>query len=281
MKGCQLRCKWCHNPETFLAGEDILFLPVKCIHCGRCVAVCPEHHLILGDQMVYLRENCLRCGKCADACPAGALNRCSREMTVEQVMDEVRKDLHFYRQTGGGVTLSGGECLLQPDFSASLLEACKQENIHTAIETALFVPWKNVERVLPFTDLVYGDLKIPHREKHRFYTGQDPQLIWENLRKLSHLPCRLILRVPLIPGVNDSPQDMGDFAAIIRTFGKNIEGIELLRYNHLAESKYEIIGMSFAGFGKETQSDEVLKALSAELEKEIAHSFPVFFRPSK
>ena len=183
-KGCGLRCSWCHNPETLSVQKEILFAPIKCIHCGRGVSCCPEHHVIDGNDMAFLREGCAHCGKCAEACPTGALSVSGKEMSVDEVMKEILKDVHYYRENGG-VTLSGGECLLQTEFCAAILSTCREQGIHTTIETALFVPWAQIERVWPLCDLIFADLKVADPEKHREYTGQDNALIRENLRKLT------------------------------------------------------------------------------------------------
>ena len=155
-KGCGLKCQWCHNPETREAKKQILFIPNKCIHCGTCIEVCPEHHMISGDQMEYLREGCIACGRCAEECPSMALSLCGEDKTADQVMAEIRKDQHYYQATGGGVTFSGGECLLYPEFVAELAEKCRAEGIHTAVESAMFVPWENIEQVLPVIDLFFN-----------------------------------------------------------------------------------------------------------------------------
>ncbi|MBR4940678.1 MAG: glycyl-radical enzyme activating protein, partial [Clostridia bacterium] len=234
-KGCGLGCLWCHNPETHSSCPDILYAEIKCIHCGRCVELCPMHHSISEGRMIYDRTGCSRCMKCVEACPSGALSADGKTMTSEEVFAVVKKDAHYFSQTGGGVTLSGGECLLWPDFCAELLRSCKSENISTLIETALFVPWENIEKILPFCDRFYTDLKIPSSPRHRRFTGQDNDMIIENLHRLSSaVPQRVSVRIPLIPSVNDSEADMADFAGILAPIAENLEGIELLRYNNLA-----------------------------------------------
>lgn len=273
-KGCGLRCRWCHNPETLSGRRDIMYIPSKCIHCGRCIAVCPKHHIISGNDMVFEREGCIRCGKCADICPTGALESCGEKMTIEQVMTEVKKDRHYYAASDGGITLSGGECLLQSDFAAELLRICKKEGIHTVIETALFVPWANIEKVLQYTDMFFADLKIADFQKHRLYTGQDNQIILENLRKLTDTGAAVTLRIPLIPGVNDSLEDMDAIGCIIKDMG--IIAVELLRYNYLAESKYQSVGMKYEKFGTESQADSKMSALQDRLKEHVPYR--VFYK---
>jgi len=271
-KGCGLRCRWCHNPETLSFETDILYAPIKCIHCGKCVSICPQHHVIQGNDMVFLRDGCAKCGKCVSACPSGALSASGEKKTLESVWKEIEKDIHFYQVSGGGVTLSGGECLLQAEFCAALLEKCREKGVHTAIESALFVPWGSLEQVLPFCDLFLCDMKIADPDKHRLYTGQDNRLILENFRQLTQrAPGRVLLRTPLIPGVNDSEEDMRLMADAIRDFAHNLKGIELLKYNALAESKYMLAGMEYERFGEEAQSNEQVAALCAVLKQSLGN----------
>ena len=278
LKGCSLRCRWCHNPETFSVAPEVLFAQVKCIGCGRCINVCPACHVLRGEEHVILREKCTGCGKCADACPAGALTMSGKDMTAEEVLKEVKKDRHFYARSGGGVTLSGGECLLQAEFSAKLLELCKNEGIHTAIETALFVPWENVRTVLPYTDFVFADLKLPDACRHREYTGQENGKIIENLRRLTREHENVTVRIPLICGVNDTPEDMAAFAAVLDTMGEGLREVELLKYNPLAEGKYQMLGAAYTSFGKEAQSDKTADALVSALQSAMQHKAKVFVR---
>lgn len=275
-KGCGLRCQWCHNPETLDPKQEILFAPTKCIHCGRCVALCPAHHVIEGNEMLFLREGCEKCGGCAASCPSGALSIAGKRMSIAEVMDEIRKDVHYYTQSGGGVTLSGGECLLQAEFCRELLKTCKGEGIHTAIESALFVPWTQIEKVLPFCDFLFADLKIAHGEKHRRYTTQDNRLILENLQKMaSAVPNKVTVRIPLIPGVNDSSEDIAAFAAVLKPFAEQLRGIEVLRYNPLAESKYTQTGKKYTDFGQ-AQTDDFLLAYCEAFAAALAHTTRVF-----
>ncbi len=277
-KGCGLRCAWCHNPETFFGTPMILYASSKCIHCGRCISVCPDCHQIVGKDMVYHREGCTSCGQCVDTCPSGALSLCGKSMSAEEIMKVIRRDKHYYTESGGGVTLSGGECLLQSELCEELLKSCRAEQIGTAVESALFVPWEAVERVYPFADIIFADMKLPDGERHRQYTGQDNNLILENLQRLSGVHHHVILRIPLIPGVNDSLADMKAFADIISTLGAGIQGIELLKYNYLAESKYALAGMDYQSFGKETQGEETLQNLVTTLKSSLSRQVPVYYR---
>lgn len=264
-KGCPLRCRWCHNPETFSAKKQLAFLPHKCICCGRCITVCPECHMVEDGKLRLLRENCISCGKCADSCPNGALELIGNARGVDELIEELKKDEHYYKTSGGGVTFSGGECLLYPDFVASVAERLCAEGIHTAVESALFVRFENIERVMPHIKLFFCDLKIADPKKHAEYTGQDNRLILENLRRLSECAEGLVVRIPVIPGVNDSPEDLAQAAEIIAGLGPRLAYVELLKYNNLAESKYSIIGREYTSFATEPQSDERMRELCKTL----------------
>ena len=275
-KGCGLHCAWCHNPETISTRPDILYAPIKCVHCGKCVALCPEHHQIQGNDMIFLREGCTHCAKCVEVCPSNALSVSGKRMDLEEVYAEVVKDLHYYQESGGGVTLSGGECLLHADFCAELLRRCKEQAIHTAMESALFVPWEAVEKVLPFCDLFFTDVKIPDPEKHRTYTGQDNRQILTNLQKLTErAPGKVLVRIPVIPGVNDSEADLSGFTEILSPLAERLQGVELLKYNSLAESKYTLAGLDYSNFGQ-PQSSEAILSLCAQLEEALQKKVKVF-----
>lgn len=265
-KGCGLRCRWCHNPETFSQKQEILFAPSKCIACGACSTVCPEHHRLVDGSISFLRDGCIACGRCTEVCPSLALSLCGEQMDVDSVFAAIKKDLTYYTASHGGVTFSGGECLLQAEAVADIACRCRTLGISTAVETALFVPWENIEHVLPSTDLFYADLKIADSEKHRQYTGQDNALILENLRFLSLAHSNIIVRIPIIPGVNDTADDLEGFARILRSLGPGIRQVELLKYNILGASKYDAIGKTWVRFSDTIQSDEEMHALCITLE---------------
>ena len=261
LKGCGLSCAWCHNPETIDRKKQLLFVASKCIGCGKCIKICPTHHVVTDGNLVFRREGCEVCGKCAEECPTEALSVCGKDMTAKEVFDEIIKDRHYYEISGGGVTFSGGECLLHSEFTAEVLKKCKQEKIHTAIESALFVRWENIEAVLPFTDLVFADLKLADPEKHKKYTGADNARIVENLLMLSKRFDNVIVRIPVIPGVNDEKDDLEGFARIIAMLGDGVKEIELLKYNNLAGSKYDFVGRRYTEFSKRSQNDDRMREL--------------------
>jgi len=233
-KGCNLRCLWCHNPESQSCAAQMLFYRDKCINCGKCKEVCKE-------------ESCTLCGKCTLYCPVDARKVCGKAYTADAVLYEVLQDEPYYDRSGGGVTFSGGECMLQIDFLAEILEKCSQNGIHTAVDTAGCVPFESFERILPFTDLFLYDVKIFDGHKHKRYTGADNTLILENLKKLCRAGANIIVRIPVIPGVNDTKKDMMQIKAFLSSCGR-IEKVELLPYHVLGEHKYAALGRETAKF---------------------------------
>lgn len=237
--------------------------------------ICPTHHTINGNDVAFVRQGCIACGKCAEVCPVMALNLCGEEKTVDEVFSEIVKDRHYFQSSGGGVTVSGGECLLYPDFLEALFEKCHEDGIHTTVESAFSVPWSNIEKVCSKVDLFFADLKIPDAQKHREYTGRDNSLILENIRKLSGIHQNIIVRIPVIPGVNDSVEDIFGFSREIARFGKGIRSVELLKYNPLAESKYTAADCEYHPFDTQPQSDEIMQKLCDTLQSKCG--IPCYF----
>lgn len=276
-KGCALRCAWCHNPETLSHRPTLMHLQTKCIGCQRCVELCPVHAAKDGIHTIS-HELCRGCGACADACPSGALHLVGETVTVEELLGRILKDKHYYDASGGGVTLSGGECLLQAEFCEMLLRECRAHGIHTAIESALHVTYESIERVLPYADLFFADLKLATPERHHDYTGQSNARILENLLRLSHTDAHLVVRIPIIPSVNDTPREQRAIAEVLMTLGEAVREVELLKYNPLAEGKYRAVGASYTSFSREGQTDEQMETLRDTLSRAIGARFPVTFR---
>lgn len=243
-KGCNLRCKWCHNPESQSFQPQMLFYKSKCTGCGKCVQICPNH-----------MQTCTFCGKCELYCPNDARKVCGREYTAEEIRKEVIKDKMFYETSGGGVTFSGGECMLQPDFLREILRLCKEEGIHTAVDTAGCVPWENFEKVLPYTDLFLYDVKCFSEALHIEGTGVSNQKILENLTRLSkEFAGDIIVRVPVIGGFNDLAQtELSQIARFLKNLG--ITKVELLPYHKMGEHKYEAADMRFTEYTVPAQED--------------------------
>lgn len=248
-KGCNLRCKWCHNPESFVARPQIEINPDKCIGCGACLTVCPAgaHRMEPGSHRID-RARCTGCGKCADNCFAEALVLVGKTMTADDIMTEILEDRLLYQNSGGGVTFSGGECTLQPDVLLTLLKACRAEGIHTAVDTAGNVPTGTLERLMDWTDLFLYDIKAGTPERHKALTGSDNRLILQNLAFLQEHGAEILIRIPFIPGENDDETEVRAMAAILHQNG--IHEAELLLYHRLGEGKYKALDMDYALSGK-------------------------------
>lgn len=245
-KGCNLRCAWCHNPESQSFKPQMLFYKDKCIGCGKCNEVCDN-------------ENCILCGKCELYCPADARKICGKEYNADDVWAEVEKDKAYYENSGGGVTFSGGECMLQIDFLSEILKKCKENGIHTAVDTAGSFGFTNFEKVLPFTDLFLYDIKCFDSEKHKRYVGADNELILKNLKKLFSADAKIWIRIPVIPDFNDSIEEMQKIKSFLAECGTP-ERVELLPYHAMGQNKYMAIGKKPKIF--KIPSDDKIKTLS-------------------
>ncbi len=238
LKGCNMHCTWCHNPETIEHINNILFYKENCIGCGKCFAVCPQGVHVLEDGAHKLRlDRCVHCGKCVDVCFAQALRLAGRSMTTEEVMEHIVQDIPYYQYSGGGVTLSGGEVFCQKDFAESIVDACREQDIPVAVETNLLHSFDQIAPILKKLDLVMFDIKLMDGKQHKKYTGTDNRLILENAKKLDELGIPMIVRTPLIPGVTDADENLlaiAEFAAGL----KNFRLYELLNFNPLGGSKY-------------------------------------------
>ncbi len=239
-KGCNFRCAWCHNPETLSFTPDLMVYPAKCIGCGKCFTVCPvgAHKTVDGTHLVD-RVLCVKCGKCASVCYAEALVMSGKEMTVEEVMREIRQDKAFYENSGGGVTLSGGEVLCHLPFAIELAKACRAEGIHVAIETNLSLPYGEIKPLLDEVDLIMADCKIMDEEEHKKYTGASSRTVIENIRSITDKP--LIVRTPLIPGATATRENLRAIAKMLAE-KDNLIYYQLLNFNPLGASKYQSIG---------------------------------------
>lgn len=242
-KGCSLDCTWCHNPESKSDDRQVSFLPDRCIGCGYCFRACPEKaHMLDEERHVLDRKKCVVCGTCCEECYSGALELVGRDVSVAEVMEELEKDRAFYENSGGGVTLSGGEPMAQFDFAKALLGRARDRGLHTALDTCGFAPRDKFEEIRPFVDLFLYDIKETDSERHRQITGKPNELVLENLRALGSAGARIIVRVPVIPGLNLRDGCLGEVAALLSKL-ENIEAVEVVAYHRLGLSKYVRLGM--------------------------------------
>ena len=240
-KGCPLKCVWCHNPEGIGFKPQLAYYKNKCISCGECVNVCPKNaHILKNGLHIFERENCTFCGKCASACLSGALTLYGKDVTVDELMPILLEDKDFYKTSGGGVTLSGGECLSQADFCAELLKKLKVENIHTAIDTCGFVSKEAINKVMPYTDIFLYDIKAIDEDVHIRCTGHKNKPILENLKYIDSCGKNIEIRIPYVPYYNDNQIEK---IAVFLSEIKNITKIRLLPYHNYAGSKYNSIDM--------------------------------------
>jgi pyruvate formate lyase activating enzyme len=242
LKGCFLDCTWCHNPESKDPAPEIAYYPDKCALCGACAAVCPgKLHRLDRDGHTFTRPGCTRCGACASACVIGALALIGRTISAGEALGEVRKDEPFYRNSGGGMTISGGEPFYQSGFTLALLRLAKESGLHTCVETSGAAPFEILRAAAAATDLFLYDVKETDTERHRIFTGVPNADIIENLEKLDALGSRTVLRCPLIPGCNDREDHFREIGALASRL-RNVTGIEIEPYHPLGISKAVSIG---------------------------------------
>jgi pyruvate formate lyase activating enzyme len=263
LKGCPLSCWWCHNPESQSFEPQLLFKRNLCIGCMACVGACPNG--AVKPDIETDAGKCRGAGRCADACPAGAREICGRSVEIAEIMDEILKELIFFEQSGGGVTVSGGEPLAQCDFVVSLLEECKRRGVRTAIDTCGFVDGDSLMAAAPLTDLFLYDVKHMDPEKHKKYTGADNGIILSNLAKLGKSGAEINARMPFIPGFNTDERNLratGRFLAGV----KGVTFLSLLPYHNAAEDKHNRWGMEFKLKGTYPPTENSLLAAASIIE---------------
>ena len=245
LKGCPLSCWWCHNPESQKTKEQLMLFPNRCIGCKACLEVCKYGAIKEINGVIYTdKKRCTDCGDCTEVCYAEAREMAGKAMTVDDVVAQILGDKDFYQQSKGGVTFSGGEPLMQPDFLIMLLSEMKKRGIHTTVDTSGFASRQTIEKVSPLVDLFLYDLKHMDPIKHEMYTGVSNKLILENLKYLIDEGKEVIIRIPIIPGINDSKEDLNAFRNFIKTL-HIIKEVALLPYHKIGQEKYNRLGKSY------------------------------------
>jgi pyruvate formate lyase activating enzyme len=243
LKGCPLSCLWCSNPESQKLKPVLMYQSMNCIHCGKCISACKIGAISFSNKNFIDRDICTACGECVNVCPTSALTLKGKKMTVEQVIKELKKDAIVYRRSGGGITLSGGEPLVQSEFARELLKACKAQGWHTAIETTAYANTETIEEVFPYIDLALMDIKSVDSEMHKKYTGVPNEKILENAKLVSKIT-KMVVRVPLVPDFNSSEKDILELCDYVKTLN-DINTVHLLPYHTYGENKYDLLGRDY------------------------------------
>jgi len=272
-KGCPLKCDWCSNPESQNKSAELALFEHLCIGCQYCFEKCPQGAISVNNEVLFTdRSKCGVCGACAEVCYSGARKIIGREMSVSEVFEQVKQDKCFYWRSNGGVTLGGGEVTAWAEFARDLLQKCRDDQIATAIETCGYAPWKKLEMLVPVTELFLYDLKTMDDEKHRKYTGVSNRRILGNLLRLSLLTDQIVVRVPVVPGINDSEKDIEEIARFVKKISVSME-VHLLPYHRLGQSKYDQTGRKYQFPDLNPPSDEKMSGL-----KGIVLSFDISCR---
>lgn len=267
LKGCPLRCLWCQNPESQIMRPEIFFVSENCTGCGACAEVCPQGAIeVIEGRSRTNRTLCVGCGKCTEVCPNEARNLMGRSASAQEVFQELAADEIFYQRSGGGVTLSGGEPLAQPEFAKAVLRLSKEASLHTAIDTCGHAPWETVRQVLEYVDLVLYDFKHMDPAQHKRCTGVSNELILQNAKRVHQLGIPMLARVPVVPGYNDSRENMLATALFItKELGDSIP-VHLLPYHRLGETKHERLEQPAKAIAAQPPSDEQMEEMRAVFE---------------
>ena len=267
LKGCPLRCQWCHNPESWHEGPEPSVRRSRCSGCGRCAETCDHGAISRRDDRVTIDvERCVLCGACVDVCPTGAREIVGRRATVASIMAQIERDVIFYDESGGGATFSGGEPLEQPEFLAELLRQCKRKAIHAAVDTTCHGPWETIAAIRPNVDLFLCDLKHVDPAAHERFTGVSNHLILENLRKLAGSGSEIIIRIPIIPGINDNIENItrsGEFVASL----DGVRRIDILPFNRAYRGKLDRLARQYRLFDVEPPNARQMEEIRRKLKE--------------
>jgi pyruvate formate lyase activating enzyme len=259
--GCPLSCLWCHNPESQSLEPELLYRAGRCLLCGDCIQACPEGAISLdthSDTIITDRQKCTRCQTCVTTCYSGAREFPGHRMTVQEVMADIEREIPFYDESHGGATFSGGEPLMQPTFLSALLKACRAQEIHTVVDTSGFANWKVFEQIHDDVDLFLYDLKHMNRIRHREVTGVPNDVILENLRRLNSAGSKCIVRIPLVPGINDDEKNLVESGMFLASL-PYIQSVEVMGYHDIAQAKYEALGRDYALIGTKAPSEDAMQ----------------------
>lgn len=266
MKGCPLRCLWCANPESNSEEREFFYYPDKCIGCGKCAEVCPAGAVIEAEGLInFNRSKCINCMRCVKVCCSGARVMTGKEMSVKEVFNEVMKDKIFYCNSSGGVTFSGGEPMIHPEFIGEVCELMQREGLNTAIETCGAFPVENFENMKKYIDLVLFDIKFIDKEKHKKYCGASNEQILLNFDNLIKL-VPIVVRMPVIPNINDTEEDIENLKKFLLNYKNKLKEIDILPYHNMGAAKFDALGRKYRLEGLKTPSKERMISLKEEFE---------------
>lgn len=267
-KGCPLKCKWCHNPESQSFNNEIMFFKDKCIGCGFCLKACKNKVISFNSNSInFNKDKCTLCGQCCEDCPTTAMSMVGERKSSDDIINEILKDKIFYDESKGGVTFSGGEPLSQKDFLKELLIKCKNKGINTVVDTSGFGEEETIRDISPYVDLFLYDLKVIDNEKHNKYVGVSNEKILKNLKLLTDLNKRIFIRIPIIPTVNDSKKDIEDFINTLKNI-RGIEEINILPYHNISSEKYKRLNKKYELEEIEAPTDGKMEEIKKAFEKE-------------